>query len=168
MSIHTATMHTEQRTACTHTQSPSMHRNAHTCVSYPFTCVCMPLTHIYVTVTQCTHRLMLSVHSVAGPQAAAPRPHLIRTERHMGHACSHVHMYTCAVMPGGVTSVCPAFHMGRSMHTSASNIYSYPGPIHHHAWPQVLTPGMPFPPPAHHDSPAFLSLLMVPGNQEGQ
>lgn len=119
-SIHTATMHTEHRNAYMHTQSPSIHRNA--CVSYPFTHVYELFACICVTShNACTGSC--SVHSVTGPQAAAPRPQLICTERqHMGHTCSHAHIGTCAIMPGGVTYVCPALHVERSMRTSASNI----------------------------------------------
>lgn len=54
------------------------------------------------------------VHPVTSPEAAASRSHLICTEGHVG--CTW-HMGTRAVVPGGITYMCPALHVAMCVHT---------------------------------------------------
>lgn len=90
MCIYSAAVHTEQSNACMCTQSLSVHRNTHTCISYPVTHVCMPLTHMHVhNYTLCAGSC--PIHSVTDPQAAAPNP----TPSNLHSEAHGTHVHTC-------------------------------------------------------------------------
>lgn len=99
--------------------TPQVHGNTHLCVfPYSFVHINMPSHAFMPTVTQ--QSCSWCPCSPTSPEAAASRPHLIRTEGHVGCTWTHGHMGTHAVVPGGITYMCPALHVARYVHTRAS------------------------------------------------